>query len=287
MAGTDSRRRTPSPPPSRHTTSARMPDSDSRTSSPATSSRVSCASCSPTARRSSTNCPARRPAVVRQHHERVLPDHPLHPGRARARVCGVEAAYRRRRRGAGIRRRVQAGRPDGGQAAWDHREQVRTRRRRQAHPAAHAGRRIPTGRDHVLPWHPDSGRLRRARACDRAVLSTGLPVAGNYFSTMYRHRIPPGQPGAGQPYPLFSHVTRLGSQKVTKKGNTWYVPTYALGRRESDRERQPARPEWRLLQGRALCGRRVQGRQCQGRLCGVRRREAGAARAATDKEIPF
>jgi hypothetical protein len=59
--------------------------------------------------------------------------------------------------------------------------------------------------------------------------STGLPVAGNYFSTMYRHRIPPGQPGAGQPYPLFSHVTRLGSQKVTKKGNTWYVPTYLWG----------------------------------------------------------
>lgn len=56
--------------------------------------------------------------------------------------------------------------------------------------------------------------------------STGLPVAAAWFTMMRKQIIP----GVGKPFPLFAHVFRLGSNKVTKKGNTWFVPTVAWGK---------------------------------------------------------
>lgn len=54
--------------------------------------------------------------------------------------------------------------------------------------------------------------------------STGLPVASAWFTTMRRQILP-----NGKPYPLFAHIYKLGSSKVTKAGNTWFVPTFTWG----------------------------------------------------------
>jgi hypothetical protein len=51
--------------------------------------------------------------------------------------------------------------------------------------------------------------------------STALPTSGKWFTTMGRQFIPQ----VNKPRPLFAHLFRIGSAKVEKNGNKWYVPT--------------------------------------------------------------
>ena len=63
--------------------------------------------------------------------------------------------------------------------------------------------------------------------------STGMPLAGSWFTSARRQIIP----GTGKPYPLFAHIYKLGSSKVEKKGNKWFVLTQTWGKGSADESR--------------------------------------------------
>lgn len=63
--------------------------------------------------------------------------------------------------------------------------------------------------------------------------STGLPVAGDWYSIQRRQMIP----GTNKEMPLFAHVFKLSTIKVEKNGNRWYnfQPSWAYDTAEASR----------------------------------------------------
>lgn len=93
-----------------------------------------------------------------------------------------------------------------------------------------------------LPFHPDGEHqlietvyMHGVQVVGESIFpvsipftSTGLPVASTWFTIMRRQVIA----GTGKPKPFFAHIYRLGTQKKSAGGNSWYMfsaPAFANG----------------------------------------------------------
>lgn len=112
--------------------------------------------------------------------------------------------------------------------------------------------------------------------------STGLPLAGTWFTKTARQIIPGS---AGKPYPLFAHVFKLGSMKVEKRQNKWYVLTEAWANGSAEGSRlDPASDLYKAAKSVATAFKEGKAR--------VDYAQAGSGEAAggatkKDSEIPF